>query len=287
MLRVGRRALFALGLISALPRSLSPALAKNRTFTNVAEFRELVIAAFKREPGVIDIVADPSDPAKFRIAVGGSASTIDVTNVYNYLTAYPNEDADKAIERIVRSNLDAKARVVDDSNIVAVIRNVDYVNFLKAKGLDLLAEPLDGDLMIVYMADRPDAMSPITPKDVPGKNLSALRKIALDNVRRWLPKIVADDRLKPGVLYYVQDNTMLSTSLILLDEFWRSIETRFPGDVLIALPRKDQLFIFDDRDSTAKERARALIDVTTQENFNLLSQKLYARRSGKVVLTLE
>ena len=80
---------------------------------------------------------------------------------------------------------------------------------------------------------------------------------------------------------------MLSTSLILLDEFWRSIEAKFPGDVLIALPRKDQLFIFDAGDPTAKERARALINVTTQENFNLLSLKLYARRSGKIKLVQE
>jgi uncharacterized protein YtpQ (UPF0354 family) len=289
MLRVGRRALFALGLISALPRSLGagPALAKNRALANVAEFRELVIAAFKKQPGVTGVVADPGDPAKFRIAIGDWASTVDVTNIYNYLIAYPDEDVDKAIERIVRSNLDAKARVVADSNIVVVIRNVEYVNYLKAKGLELLAEPLNGDLMIVYMVDRPDAMSPIAPKGVPGKDLSTLGKIALDNVRRWLPKVVADDKLKPGVLYYVQDNTMLSTSLILLDEFWQSIETRFPGDVLIALPRKDQLFIFDDGNSAAKERARALIDVTTQENFNLLSQKLYARRSGKIMLAPE
>ena len=77
---------------------------------------------------------------------------------------------------------------------------------------------------------------------------------------------------------------MLSTGLILLDEFWKSIETRFPGDVLIAVPRRDQLFIFDDGNSSAKALARRLIDVTTRENFNLLSEKLYARRNGEIVL---
>jgi hypothetical protein len=76
---------------------------------------------------------------------------------------------------------------------------------------------------------------------------------------------------------------MLSTSLILLDEFWKSIQTRFPGDVLIALPRRDQLFIFDD-DPQVEAAARRLIDVTTHDNFNLLSSKLYARRNSKIVL---
>ena len=134
------------------------------------------------------------------------------------------------------------------------------------------------------MADLPDSMSPIAPKDVPGKDFQTVREIALNNMRRWLAKVVADNQLQLGVLYVVQDNTMLSTSLILLDEFWKSIETRFPGDVLIALPRRDQLFIFDEGDSAAKTVARRLIDATTRENFNLLSQKLYARRGGKIVL---
>jgi hypothetical protein len=80
---------------------------------------------------------------------------------------------------------------------------------------------------------------------------------------------------------------MLSTSLILLEEFWKSIEHRFPGDALIALPRRDQLFIFDEGNSAAKAVARRLIDVTIRENFNLLSHKLYARRSGKIELVTD
>ena len=57
-----------------------------------------------------------------------------------------------------------------------------------------------------------------------------------------------------------------------------------PGDVLIAIPRRDQLFIFDDNGS-AKIRAgvRRLIKVTFEDDFNLLSPRLYARRKGRIV----
>jgi uncharacterized protein YtpQ (UPF0354 family) len=137
------------------------------------------------------------------------------------------------------------------------------------------------------MVDRPDSMSPLAQKDVAGKDLQSLRKIALNNIRQHLTKVVADDQLKLGVLYFVEGNTMLSTGLVLIDEFWTSIEGRFPGDVLIALPRRDQLFIFEDGNSAARALARRLIGVTTRDNLNLLSQKLYARRGGKIVLVTD
>ena len=78
---------------------------------------------------------------------------------------------------------------------------------------------------------------------------------------------------------------MLSTGLVILDEFWKSIATRFPGDVLFALPRRDQLFIFkDDGNARTKALAHHLIKVTFEENFNLLSPLLYARRMGQIVV---
>jgi hypothetical protein len=56
--------------------------------------------------------------------------------------------------------------------------------------------------------------------------------------------------------------------------------------VLIALPRKDQLFLFDDKPEF-HAGVRRLIDVTFQDNFNLLSPQLYARRNGKIEAVLD
>jgi uncharacterized protein YtpQ (UPF0354 family) len=258
-----------------------------RRFVDIAEFREFVIAALKKQPGIDSAVMDSSDPAKIKIIMGEQSSTCDVTNIFGHLGAYPDEDADKAIERFIRSFTAPQKGIVSDDGIVAVIRNREYIDHVKRMGIDILCEPLGADLTIAYMADRPDSMSPIAPKDVPGKDLQSVREAALTNMRKWLARLVADGQLQLGVLYYVEDNTMLSTGLILLDEFWKSIETRFPGDVLIALPRRDQLFIFDDGNSAAKALARRLIDVTTRDNFNLLSEKLYARRNGEIVLVAD
>ena len=102
------------------------------------------------------------------------------------------------------------------------------------------------------------------------------------NVRKWLSRVKSDDRLRVTTLYFIEGNTLLSPTLILLDEFWASIKGRYPGDVLIAVPRRDQLFIFNDN-AEGPALARRMIDVTFKDNLNLLSDRIYARRNGKIV----
>ncbi len=94
--------------LAALSSWLGRAKADKRRFTNIAEFRELVIAAFRRRPGVDSVVADSSDPAKLAIAMDGRSVTGDLTNIFGYLNNYPDEDADRTIDRFIRSIIDAK-----------------------------------------------------------------------------------------------------------------------------------------------------------------------------------
>ena len=268
-----------MGLFSLIAGFWKPAQAKTGQFGNVAEFRQHIMTLLKERHLAENLVADPADPAAFKMTARGEQSSVNVTNVYGYVTAYPEENSSEIIDRFIRSITDDHEAPVKDDEIVAVLRTRDYVDQM---GPEILCEPLGADLMILYMADRPDAMEPLSTDQLPGKSLADVRGIALSNIRKWLPKVVANNDLGDGALYYVEGNAMLSTSLILLDDFWKSVAGRFPGDVLIALPRKDQLFVFDDN---AKTRAgvRRLIDATIEEGFNLLTPQLYARRGGKIV----
>ena len=268
-----------MGLFSLLAGFWKPAQAKTGQFRDVAEFRQHIMAILKDRNLAENLVADPADPAAFKMTAHGEESSVNVTNVFGYITAYPEENSAEIVDRFVRSITDDHDKPVSDEEIVAVLRTRDYVDQM---GPEILREPLGADLTILYMADRPDAMEPLSKDQLPGKSLADVRRVALSNIRKWLPKVVANNDLGDGALYYVEGNTMLSTSLILLDDFWKSVAGRFPGDVLIALPRKDQLFVFDDNAKT-RAGARRLIDATIEENFNLLSPQLYARRGGKIV----
>lgn len=279
-MRIGRRGILGMGLFSLLTSFWKPGAARARTFGDVTGFRQHIMTILKDRHLAENIAADSADPAKFRMTVHGEESTVDVTNTFAYINANPEENASELIDRFVRSITYDHNKPVGDGDIVAVLRTRDYVESMGAK---VLEEPLGADLVILYMADEPDAMRPLSSKDVPGSDLPGVRKAALNNIGKWLPKVVANNELGVGTLYYVEGNTMLSTSLILLDDFWKSVAGRFPGDVLIALPRKDQLFLFDDGNAALRAGIRRLIDATFEDNFNLLSRQLYARRGGKIV----
>lgn len=269
-----------MGLLSLLAACWRPARAKTGSSGDIAEFRQRVMTLIRDRHLAENLVIDPANPAQFTMKSHGETSTVDVTNVFGYLRANPEDDPSEIIDRFVRSITYDHNKPVEEGDIVAVIRTRDYVDSMTPA---VLQDPLGADLVILYMADEPDAMKPLAKTDLPGRSMANVRKAALENIRKWLPKVVADDGLGDGVLYFVEGNTMLSTSLILLDDFWKSVAARFPGDVLIALPRKDQLFLFDDN-AQVRAGVRRLIAATMQDGVNLLSPQLYARRGGKIVI---
>ncbi|WP_442680270.1 DUF1444 family protein [Sphingomonas sp. ASY06-1R] len=282
MMRFERRRLMAAGIMSFGLTWLFGRKAEARSFSNVAALRDHVVKLLRTQED-FKVTPDRNDPAKFQLAIDDWSVVGDVTNLFNYMKGNPQEDPDFLVRRFLNSLAEGQLEGVDDAHIVAVIRAQPYIDAALKAGGELLHEPLGADLQILYMADRQDSMAPLSPKDVPGKDLASLRAIAMNNERRWLSQLVSDESLKPGMLYYVEDNPMLSPTLLLLDDFWKMVAQRFPGDVIIALPRKDQLFLFDDEEE-ARQRARQLIEVTFAEDYNLLSSRLYARRNGKITV---
>jgi uncharacterized protein YtpQ (UPF0354 family) len=257
------------------------ATAEKRRFMDIKDLRDAVIEIIRRKPGVTSAVADASDPAKITIRANEQTFTADLSNLINRIRAYLDEDPDKLIQEFTASIGDLQDRSVGEENLIVVLRDKAYVDQISKMKGDALIEPFVGELMIVYMTDLPGSMSPVARNEFL-KDLAELRTIALSNVRKWLGHVKSDDQLQAGTLYFVEGNTMLSPTLILLDEFWTFIKNRYPGDVLIAVPRRDQLFVFND-DVQGAALARRLINITFQDNFSLLSDRIFARRNGRIV----
>jgi uncharacterized protein YtpQ (UPF0354 family) len=262
------------------------AAADKRRFIDVKDLREAVIEIISRKSGVSSAAPDASDPAKIIVRADERTFTADLTNLLNRIRAYPAEDPGKLIQEFTASIGDLQNRSAGEENLIAVLRAKNYVDRIgKMKG-GALMEPFVGELMIVYMADMPGSMSIVTQKEFPEKNFAELRRTALSNVRKWLGQVKSDDQLKAATLYFVEGNTMLSPTLVLLDEFWISIKDRYSGDVLFAVPRRDQLFILNDN-VDGRVLARRLIDMTFRDDFDLLSGRVFARRNGEIVVVNE
>ncbi len=279
-----RRHVLAITIFASLVGMMRSAFAQTPRFARVADLRKLVIAALKGRPGVSEVTADSRDPAKIHTKVRDSVVTSDVTNLFGLLNAYPDTDVNELIERFISPVLQGPVEAAGTVNILPVLRDRAYVDTLTAGRAQPVYEPFGAGLFIVYMADSADAMSAVDQSEVPGMSAASLRPIALENLEKWLGKLHVDDSVQGSVLYNVDGNELLAPSLLLSEKFWAAIAGRFPKGVLIAIPRRDQLFIFDADLPGAENAARRLIAATWKEGFNLLSDQLYTRRNGRIVL---
>lgn len=271
-----------MGIFSWLSAGPGRSRMKRKRFADIGAFREHVMSVLRSKPDFRSVVPDAADPAIFQTTIGDGTWTMDVTNLYRRFIAYPDEDIDAEIERFLSLSGDDKARRLNTGNLVLVIRSADYVAHLAQQGVKVRFLPLTGDLVAVFMIDSAHSMSPLVEGELIDKTAEELREIASNNAAAWLPQVVADHSLEVGTLYYVEGNTFLSTSLMLLDDFWKAVSQEYPSDVLIALPRTDQLFVFDAANPRASEAARILIGATFRDGFNLLSEQVYQRRDGKL-----
>lgn len=272
-----------MSLLTTLAGWFGKADAAPRRFRTMAELRDHIIGILRQTPGVTEVVPDRAAAEKLSFKVGDTAVSSDLTNLYNRLSAYSDDDPETTIGEYIRAFTQFAQ---GEGSFVLVLRTESYIAEIGKMMPNLLHEPYVGDLRIAYMVDRPESLTPVSLDDFPDKSADDIKSQARANARQWLDKVVAEDAFGVGQLYYVEGNTTLSPSLVLLEEFWTSIKSRFPGDVLIAAPRRDQLFVFDDTPD-AKAIARRLIDVTMKEDFSLLSNRLYARRGGKIVAAEE
>lgn len=275
-----RRGLIIMSLSSFLFGWLNGAKAVDRRFRDIGRLRDYVMAALVKEKGVSNVRRHPSSEEKILYNIDKIKTEMDLTNLFNYINTYPEDGVDVTISRWIQSSREKNAKTGVD--FIPVVRTAPYIADISKLNPDVLVDPFLSGLQIIYMVDRPNSVSPVSLGEFPGKTAGDIRKEAYDNLRRSLNKIVSDDISGLGMLYYVEGNTMLSPSLILLNEFWESIKPRFPNDTLIAIPRRDQLFIFHDT-VDGRSIARKMIKVTLDEDYGVLSSALYARRGGKII----
>lgn len=276
-----RRREMVISLASLFLGWLGGAKAAGRKFRDIKELRNYVMAVLAKEKGVSNVRPHPQYEENVLYDLNGMKVESDLTNLFGHLSLYPEENADVTIARWFNSVKESGGNGVK-VDFIPVVRTKSYIAGIANLNRDVLVDRLLSDLQIIYMVDRSDSVSPVSLSEFPGKTATAVRKEAYDNARGWLNKIVSDDISGLGMLYYVEGNTMLSPSLILLSEFWESIKSRFPGNALIAIPRRDQLFIFDDSPE-GRSVARKMIKVTVDESYGVLSSTLYARRGGKLM----
>ena len=223
-----------------------------------------------------------------RYANGASAAS-DLTKAYKSYEQEPRH-----LDDIVQAQVSALMEAGGDANglpkldrnrIVPVIKDRQWFDAVQRRGreqtppLDLVAERLNGELVVVYAENRLGALRILSSRDDVGDR-ARLREAALTNLSRILPKI----EIRPsadGVLL-VSAGGEFDASLLLADNLWTGGQIKVDGDIVVAVPAKDAPIVTGSHNAAGLARLRAAA-AKFASGPNGLTSGLFAYRDGKFV----
>jgi uncharacterized protein YtpQ (UPF0354 family) len=216
----------------------------------------------------------------------GLVRSIQLGNAYSEYKLDPQR-FDGLVENfaaIFRQPTNQSAAGLDRTRIVPVIKDRQWLdelhNTLKAKGTPQqhLAERYNNELVIVYAQDDPNRMRYLTTQEDFGLSREALRALAIDNLKRLLPKI--------QILVY--DEVMLvnaggdyEASLLLIDEIWTGGQVKVDGDIVVAIPARDVLLVTGSRNRAGLKKMRELTAKAMAQGPYELTDTLFRYRDGR------
>ena len=190
-----------------------------------------------------DCKVEFSDDTTIRVVWPNSKES--TTFLDNLWLKYKNGDEDRAemIERYVRLVEDLgridEAPVVKE-NIVPVIKDSHFMEFIAGKAAKFLTEHLCGDLWVVYCEDHPERISTPLREEILATGLteSEVRTFSVENLKRILPPAECHGN---GPWYLVTAGANYVASLLMIDSIWGQVKDMVDGDIIATVPTRDVL----------------------------------------------
>jgi uncharacterized protein YtpQ (UPF0354 family) len=219
----------------------------------------------------------------------GASATSDLGKAY---TTYEREPAH--LDDIVQAQVSALMEAGGDANglskldrtrIVPVIKDRLWFEATARRGreqtppLELVAEPLNADLVVVYAENHLGALRILSSRDDVGDR-TRLREAALTNLSRILPKI----EIRPGAdgVLLITAGGEFDASLLLADNLWSGGQVKVDGDIVVAVPAKDVLIATGSHNAPGLGRLRAAA-AKFAAGPNGLTSAPFVYRDGKFV----
>jgi uncharacterized protein YtpQ (UPF0354 family) len=174
---------------------------------------------------------------------------------------------------------------LDRSRIVPLIKDRQWFDQVQRRGreqtppAELVAEPLNSELVVVYAENRLGTLRILSSRDDVGDR-ARLRELALTNLSRLLPKI----EIRPGAdgVLLISAGGGFDASLLLAENLWSSDQIKVDGDIVVAVPAADALVVTGSRNAAGLARLRA-VAAKFAGGPNGLTNALFVYRNGKFV----
>jgi uncharacterized protein YtpQ (UPF0354 family) len=276
---------------------LLPAIVAAMVFaTGIARADTLMPRAFTERVAQAVTAALPSasvvvsDELQFVVRYpSGASATANLAKAYKSYEREPQhlDDIVKAqVSALLEAGGDAQGLPkLDRSRIVPLIKDRQWFEQVQRRGLEqtppqeLVAEPLNSELVVVYAENRLGALRILSSRDDVGDR-ARLRELALTNLSRLLPKI----EIRPGAdgVLLISAGGGFDASLLLAENLWSSDQIKVDGDIVAAVPAADALVVTGSRNAAGLARLRA-VAARFAAGPNGLSTALFVYRNGKFV----
>jgi hypothetical protein len=146
-----------------------------------------------------------------------------------------------------------------------------------------VVEPLTPGLDVVYAFNQGNSFNGVQTADLSRLALerSGLRALALANLRRELPPLQRRGSDGLWMLLNPGSGGYFEASLLLLDEVWAQLASEVKGEVVVAVPTRDLLFVTGSEDAAGLERVKEIVaDALSRPQQHALTNQLYVRRAG-------
>lgn len=230
---------------------------------------------------------------QFRVIRGGrEPSTVFLENIWRQ----SRDDAESRVSHVERflraliTTLTTNDGLPERTCIVPMIKDEGYFNVPANRAKDdapFANEHFVGDLWVVYAIDLPDSMKTLQKSHLQelGVQPGALKKLAIENLRRILPPI---EQHGEGPVYMLTAGGDYVASLLLFEDLWAELKSRVSGDILAAVPTRDVLLFTGSASSEAIEQMKATIGRVMESGGYLISNTILRHTdSGWKVASLE
>ncbi len=213
----------------------------------------------------------------------GRQRTLILRNAYKEYSLDPGR-LDEIVRAFVAAMSARWSGKTDRSRIVPVIKDRQWLedqrSAFRARGIEQehVAERFNNELAIVYVEDDPTRMRYIMTGEDIGIARAELRALAVENLKRILPKI---EMRGVGELSMLSAGGDYEPSLLLIDDIWSSGQIKVPGDIVVAVPARDVLLVTGSRSRLGLKGIRELAAKFRAQGPYGLTDTLFVYRNGR------
>lgn len=169
---------------------------------------------------------------------------------------------------------------VTKQNVVAIIKDEEYVAGFHNQKDPTVREHLVADLWIVYALDSPKLTTSLGESQMKALKIAPeeLRSLALTNLRNILPET---EQHGDGPWYMLTAGGDYTASLLLFDDLWSELQESVEGDIVVAVPARDVVLFTGSRSQQGMEMVRHKAREIVEGGDHVISQTLLRRIAGK------